>query len=86
MEISSDQLQHKVPILLLPKEINAPIRIFYSLTKGQIYQLDLPETMGKFCYSSLGWLLTVSEDFSKLHLFNPLTMSKLSCLVCGQKS
>ncbi|XP_061999487.1 F-box protein At3g56470-like [Rosa rugosa] len=67
------RLQHKVPVLLLPKEINAPICNFYSLTKGQIYQLDLPETMGKFCYSSLGWLLTVSEDFSKLHLFNPLT-------------
>lgn len=65
------RLQHKVPVLVLPKNYSAPIRNIYSLTKGEIYQLDLPETRGKRCFSSLGWLLTVSDN-SRLHLFNPL--------------
>ncbi|KAL6131382.1 hypothetical protein ACLB2K_069758 [Fragaria x ananassa] len=67
------RLQHKVPVLILSKEINAPVRNIYSLTECQISQLDLPETKGKLCYSSLGWLLTVSQDYSTLDLFNPLT-------------
>ncbi|XP_050387428.1 F-box protein At4g00893-like [Argentina anserina] len=67
------RLQHKVPILLPPKEYNDPIRNIYSLTKGHIYQLDLPETKSKICFSSLGWLLTISWDCSNPHLFNPLT-------------
>ncbi|KAK9913437.1 hypothetical protein M0R45_037254 [Rubus argutus] len=66
------RLQHIVPVLVLPKNISAPIRNFYSLTKGEIYRLDLPETRGKLCFSSLGWSLTVSLDDSRLHLFNPL--------------
>ncbi|KAL6126583.1 hypothetical protein ACLB2K_074630 [Fragaria x ananassa] len=67
------RLHHKVPVLILSKEINAPVRNIYSLTEGQISQLDLPETKGKLCYSSLGWLLTVSQVYSTLDLFNPLT-------------
>ncbi|KAM5563438.1 hypothetical protein ABKV19_018193 [Rosa sericea] len=61
----------QVPLLMLPKRIDAAMVQFYTLEKGEIYNSNLPETSGKACFASLGWLLTVTRDQGELK-FNML--------------
>ncbi|XP_062021315.1 uncharacterized protein LOC133737850 [Rosa rugosa] len=74
-------LAYQVPLLMLPVRLTLPRGVaggdvtveFYSLTaKGnKIYRSKLLDAKGKMCYSSLGWLVTVSKDleFKLLHPF-----------------
>ncbi|GAB4831712.1 hypothetical protein Ancab_005724 [Ancistrocladus abbreviatus] len=46
---------------------------FYSLSKGMIHWMKLPVVVrNKRCYSSHGWLMTISRDLS-MSLFNPFS-------------
>lgn len=61
---------------MLPKKKDAVMVELYSLTEGQIVcKLNLPETQGRVCFSSLRWLVTLSKDegvltFDLLHPLN----------------
>ncbi|PRQ25951.1 putative F-box domain-containing protein [Rosa chinensis] len=52
---------HQAPFLILSKKEASAIRMFYNFRTGKICKLYLPETENKLCYSSLGWLGTVSK-------------------------
>jgi hypothetical protein len=52
-------------------------REFYSLTRSKIYQLELPEAKRKVCYSSLGWLITLSQQDLTLNLLNPINHAQI---------
>lgn len=49
------------PILMLPMDEDDVNPRCYSLTKGRLNKLNLPEAKGHHCYSSLGWLLIASH-------------------------
>lgn len=64
---------HQVPWLMLPEKECTTIREFYDLKKYKIYKLDLPQTIGKCCFSSLGsvgWIMTQSDQSLKVNLFH----------------
>ncbi|BFG15560.1 hypothetical protein CerSpe_018340 [Prunus speciosa] len=64
---------------MLPKKKSATTCKFQSLTKGKLCELDLSETEGKMCLSSLGWLLTVSKDLN-FSLIHPLNHARIELL------
>ncbi|XP_050365558.1 uncharacterized protein LOC126784111 [Argentina anserina] len=72
----------QVPLLMLPKRFDADMVQFYTLTKSQIYNTNLPETIGKACFASLGWLITVTKDTAddgelKFSMFHPSMHSRI---------
>ncbi|KAL6217463.1 hypothetical protein ACLB2K_010680 [Fragaria x ananassa] len=77
-------LTNQVPLLVLPptnrwNEDDGMVK-FFSLTKGKTYKHSLPETARKECYSSLGWLLTLSDqrrEGLQCHLVHPLNRTNI---------
>ncbi|KAL6199119.1 hypothetical protein ACLB2K_028906 [Fragaria x ananassa] len=56
-------LTHQVPFLTLPQNDGTANRESYNLAKGKRFQLSGLELKGRqSLFSSLGWLMTVSED------------------------
>lgn len=70
------QSTHQVPLLMLPDKEDTTLREFHSLKNGKLYQLNLPDAVEKLCFSSLGWLMTQSQDL-KLNLLHPLNQKKV---------
>ncbi|KAA8522322.1 hypothetical protein F0562_013317 [Nyssa sinensis] len=62
----------QVPCLILTEydSNNSKLRDFYSLTESK-FQVTLRESSGKRCFSSQGWLLTISKD-EEVNLLHPL--------------
>ncbi|CAL5361572.1 unnamed protein product [Camellia sinensis] len=54
--------------------INNNMREFFSLSKGMIHKVPLPEARGKRCFETLGWLVTITKDgeMGLLHPFSRL--------------
>ncbi|XP_004292216.1 PREDICTED: uncharacterized protein LOC101302039 [Fragaria vesca subsp. vesca] len=67
------------PPIMLPKRLDEAVVQFYTLTNGQTYSSDLPETRGKVCFASLGWLVTLTrvEGQVKLDLFHPSNRAEI---------
>lgn len=78
---TADKLKNKtmfMPWLILPQLENEDSRKCYSLSKGDVFHLYLPECRDKRCFGSpFGWVLTVGLDHS-VQLLNPLTRRQLS--------
>ncbi|GLU19648.1 hypothetical protein SLE2022_358850 [Rubroshorea leprosula] len=74
-------LKQPVPLLMLPfDDERETSRSFYGILEDKVYQIELPETRGKyFCGSSDGWVVIV-EKSPALYLFNPLTKVQISFL------
>lgn len=64
---------NQMPVLLPAKRCSYN-REFYSLSNHRIDEVYLPESIAKKCFSSMGWLITVSQEWSMslLHPFSRL--------------
>lgn len=63
----------KSPWLMLAEKENSEMRGFYSPLSGKVYEIRLPEVVGKWCWGSpYGWLVTIGTDLD-MCLLNPLT-------------
>lgn len=66
------------PWLMLPQPGTGDYRDCFSLSRGEIFHLYLPECRDKRCFGSpFGWLLTVGLDHS-VQLLNPFTRRQIS--------
>ncbi|XP_071695844.1 putative F-box protein At5g55150 [Rutidosis leptorrhynchoides] len=74
----SNGLFSRLPSLLLAEKIeDREFRELYLLSDKTICKIRLPETYGKFCTSSFGWLLTVGDD-TDTKLINPLSRETIN--------
>ncbi|XP_042503588.1 putative F-box protein At5g55150 [Macadamia integrifolia] len=65
------------PWLMLAEKEDDDNRGFYSLSTKKVYNLNLPETHGRKCWSSYGWLITLGLDL-EIYLLNPFSRSRVS--------
>ncbi|KAM7267615.1 hypothetical protein ACFE04_009781 [Oxalis oulophora] len=74
----------KVPWLMLSEEDRRglsntnPMRTFFNLSTGKLFDLNLPDTINKKCVSvGFGWLFTIDINL-QVQLFHPLTHRKFN--------
>ncbi|KAF8369923.1 hypothetical protein HHK36_032042 [Tetracentron sinense] len=66
----------QIPWLMLAEKKHSHTRAFFSLSKGMIHERMLPEAHGNRCFSSHGWLITLSVDLT-INLVNPLSRVRI---------
>ncbi|KAK2664100.1 hypothetical protein Ddye_002674 [Dipteronia dyeriana] len=70
--VPEENFKLRMPWLLLPPRICSDLRDFVIPPQGVTRRTLLPEANAKMCFSSKGWLITITQDLS-MNLLHPFS-------------